>query len=107
MSEGVEGLGWLRGCTCGACLAMPALAQARLAARAARRPRYTGAAHATHASLTHAHAGPAGTPALTLYLREAPGAGWALLASGLAVTAASVAATLGIQWAHRRKLKQH
>ncbi|PRW57704.1 nicastrin isoform X2 isoform A [Chlorella sorokiniana] len=50
---------------------------------------------------------PLGTPALTLYLKEAPATGWALLASGLAVTAASIAVTLGIQWAHRRKLKQH
>lgn len=58
-------------------------------------------------SVPSTSSGPVGTPALTLYLKEAPATGWALLASGLAVTAASVAATLGIQWAHRRKLKQH
>lgn len=49
---------------------------------------------------------PLGTPALTLFLREAPGTEWALLGAGLAVTAASVAGALWVQWAHQRKLKR-
>lgn len=47
-----------------------------------------------------------GTPALTLYLKEASGTEWALLGAGLAVTAASLAVALGVQYAHQRKLKR-
>lgn len=49
---------------------------------------------------------PQGTPALTLYLREADGTEWALLGTGIGATALALAATLGVQWAHRRKLKR-
>lgn len=49
---------------------------------------------------------PSGTPALTLFLREASGTEWALLGAGLAVFAASVAVALWVQWAHHRKLKR-
>lgn len=49
---------------------------------------------------------PTGTPALTLYLREAPATEWALLGAGLAVATASLTVTLGVAWAYSRKLKQ-
>ena len=41
-----------------------------------------------------------------LYLREAPAVQAALLAAGLAVAVASVAGTLGVRAAYRRKLKR-
>ena len=49
---------------------------------------------------------PTGTPALQLYLQEAPGTEAALLVSGVLVAAASVALTLGVRAAYHRKLKQ-
>jgi hypothetical protein len=49
---------------------------------------------------------PTGTPALQLYLQEAPGTEAALLVAGVLVAAASVALTLGVRAAYHRKLKQ-
>ena len=59
------------------------------------------------AFLTAASASGASSKAsLALYLREAPAVQAVLLAAGLAVAAASVAGTLGVRAAYRRKLKR-